>query len=444
MNMGFNFFKRLNLFAIISFLAMSSVVAKDIKVPQETASLRITYDGQPFEGEKLSGSDILLFSILFEGEDLSGEEFEVFQEYYNDLLGKVRKGRTQNELENAELIMKVMYDSVLSNYSRRQTKLSVMFKTGNYNCVSSSLLFLALAKDCGLDARVQETSVHAFVTVYTKDGQKFDVETTNPAGVNPGEKKMISQNSSGSKKYTIVPKTYYSNRVEISDRKAVTLPAKNICAELSDRNEFEKGIPLAASVYEFVTKEKAAVRKDYDAMCANFAAYANQNRQYEAALKLLRAVMDHYGKSDLLVRNYNDIAYNAVAESCNINDFKNARNLLVSYNYYLTDKTTQEIIDMIFESEKLEEIQELMHQNKFLEAAKLADEALSHQPQNQQFKRAKSNSLYNHGVSVHNQVVPLMNNKEYKEALQILENALKDNPENQMIREDIKKVKSRM
>lgn len=444
MNMGFDFFKRLNLFAIIIFLTISSVVAKDIKVPQETASLRITYDGKPFEGENLSGADILLFSILFEGEDLSGEEFEVFQEYYNDLLGKVRKGRTENELENAELIMKVMYDNVLSNYSRRQTKLSVMFKTGNYNCVSSSLLFLALAKDCGLDARIQETSVHAFITVYTKDGQKFDVETTNPAGVNPGEKKMISQNSSGSKKYTIVPKTYYSNRVEISDRKAVTLPAKNICAELSDRNEFEKGIPLAASVYEFVTKEKAAVRKDYDAICANFAAYANQNRQYEAALKLLRAVMDHYGKSDLLVRNYNDIAYNAVAESCNINDFKNARNLLVSYNYYLTEKTTQEISDMIFESEKMEEIQDLMHQNKFLEAAKLADEALLRQSQNQQFKKAKSNSLYNHGVTVHNQVVPLLNNKEYKEALQILENALKDNPENQMIREDIKKIKSRM
>lgn len=423
---------------------MSSVVAKDIKVPQETASLRITYDGKPFEEENLSGSDILLFSILFEGEDLSGEEFEVFQEYYNDLLGKVRKGRTENELENAELIMKVMYDNVLSNYSRRQTKLSVMFKTGNYNCVSSSLLFLALAKDCGLDARIQETSVHAFITVYTKDGQKFDVETTNPAGVNPGEKKMISQNSSGSKKYTIVPKTYYSNRVEISDRKAVTLPAKNICAELSDKNEFEKGIPLAASVYEFVTKEKAAVRKDYDAICANFAAYANQNRQYEAALKLLRAVMGHYGKSDLLVRNYNDIAYNAVAESCNINDFKNARNLLVSYNYYLTEKTTQEIIDMIFESEKLEEIQDLMHQNKFLEAAKLADEALLRQSQNQQFKKAKSNSLYNHGVTVHNQVVPLLNNKEYKEALQILENALKDNPSNQMINDDIKKIKSRM
>lgn len=442
--MGFNFFKRLNLFAIIIFLTISSVVAKDIKVPQETASLRITYDGKPFEEENLSGSDILLFSILFEGEDLSAEEFEVFQEYYNDLFGKVRKGRTENELENAELIMKVMYDNVLSNYSRRQTKLSVMFKTGNYNCVSSSLLFLALAKDCGLDARIQETSVHAFITVYTKDGQKFDVETTNPAGVNPGEKKMISQNSSGSKKYTIVPKTYYSNRVEISDRKAVTLPAKNICAELSDKNEFEKGIPLAASVYEFVTKEKAAVRKDYDAICANFAAYANQNRQYEAALKLLRAVMDYYGKSDLLVRNYNDIAYNAVAESCNINDFKNARNLLVSYNYYLTEKTTQEIIDMIFESEMLKEIQDLMHQNKFLEAAKLADEALLRQSQNQQFKKAKSNSLYNHGVTVHNQIVPLLNNKEYKEALQILENALKDNPSNQMINDDIKKIKSRM
>ena len=76
--------------------------------------------------------------------------------------------------------------------------------------------------------------------------------------------------------------------------------------------------------------------------------------------------------------------------------------------------------------------------------AKLADEALLRQSQNQQFKKAKSNSLYNHGVTVHNQVVPLLNNKEYKEALQILENALKDNPSNQMINDDIKKIKSRM
>ena len=97
--MGFNFFKRLNLFAIIIFLTISSVVAKDIKVPQETASLRITYDGKPFEGENLSGSDILLFSILFEGEDLSAEEFEVFQEYYNDLLGKSERDELRMNLK---------------------------------------------------------------------------------------------------------------------------------------------------------------------------------------------------------------------------------------------------------------------------------------------------------------------------------------------------------
>lgn len=442
--MGSVFFKRIFLSAIIIFSLISSAAAKEIKVPQIVAPYKISYDGKPFEKEELWGDEILLLATLFEDEDLSNEEYEIIQDCYDDLFEKVRMERTQDELENAEIIMKVMYDNVLSYYSKNQTKLSVMFRTGKYNCVSSSLLFLALAKDCGLDARMQETPVHAFVTVYTKDGRQFDVETTNPAGVNPGVKKMVSQNSTGSKKYTVVPKTYYSNRKEISDRKAVTLTAKNICAELSDRNDFEKGIPLAATVYEFVTKEKAAVRKDFEAMCVNFAAYANQNRQYEAALDLLKTVMDEYGKSDFLVRNYNDIVFNAAAESCNGNDFDKARQVLITYGGYLTEKTVQEINDMIFETENLEEIQNLMQQQKFLEAAKLADSALNRQPQNQQFKKAKNNSLYNHGVLVHNQAVPLMNDGKYSEALKILEAGLKDNPANQLIKSDVEKVKKQI
>ena len=89
-----------------------------------------------------------------------------------------------------------MYEKVIVAYKERQTRLNVMFADGSYNCVSSSLLYLALAKACGLDVRGQVTPNHAFCTLYVTDGSgggktKIDVETTNPYGFNPGVRRNV-------------------------------------------------------------------------------------------------------------------------------------------------------------------------------------------------------------------------------------------------------------
>ena len=78
-----------------------------------------------------------------------------------------------DELEIGDKILTSMYEIVLSRYDFDQTKIDIMMNTGIYNCVSSCLLYQALAKEFNLDARIQETKNHAYIVLYTKDGQKI-------------------------------------------------------------------------------------------------------------------------------------------------------------------------------------------------------------------------------------------------------------------------------
>lgn len=444
---------------LLSILLLSSLAfafAKEIKIPETEPLFIVTQnDGKKYKDENLSGPDVISLSLMFGMCDAGSEEWMTVQDLFRKMSASLKRysslieaGRSDTrrpgeglyELELAEKIMEVMYSEVLSKYSRLQTKVDVMFKTGEYNCVSSSLLFMALAKQCGLDARMQETSVHAFVTVHTKDGKSFDVETTNPYGVNPGVKKTKDVKINGTVRYTIIPETYYVNRKEISDRKAVTLVAKNLCADLSERNDFEKGVPLSIAVYEFVTKEKALVKQEMDKMCVNFAAYANQNYEFEKAIDFLSAIIDKHGNSTLLQQHYDDVVYNEAAEYCNNGEIEKAREHFINRNL-LTEKTRTEIDAMIYECEAIEKLNELSRQKKYLEAADFCRTALKKVPESDVLKKGLSNNLYNHGVTVHNEVVPLMNSQKYEKALKILQEAQKVNPENSLINEDIKKIK---
>jgi len=448
--MGSLILKKTKFFILFLLLsAVSFAFAKNIKIPELEPLFTFKNDKDaPFTKEDLSGIQIMNLSVIFGLVEGNSEEWMSVQDSFREMAFSIkqysseieRSGDRLTELELSEKIMEVMYTEVLSKYSRFQTKVDVMFKTGEYNCVSSSLLFMALAKQCGLDARMQETPVHAFVTVYTKDGKSFDVETTNPFGVNPGVKKAVVSKDTLKVSYAKIPETYYQGRKEISDRKAVTLVAKNLCAFFSEKNDYEKGVPLSIAVYEFVSKEKASVKEDLDKMLVNFAAYANSNYCFSTALDFLEEAVKKYGGSELIQKNYDDVAYNEAAELCNNEDFDSAWKVYENRKY-LTEKTSGEIYDMIYESEIANKIYSLMKQAKYLEAAELSRKGLSKIPSSELLKKGLKNSLYNHGVSVHNEAVPLMNNKEYNKALQILQDAQKLNPENSLIKEDINKIK---
>lgn len=72
----------------------------------------------------------------------------------------------------------------LKHYQIDKTDLTALLDTGGYNCVSSALLYMLVARHLGLDVRAIEVPDHAFVVLY--DGLRHvDVETTAAAGFNP-------------------------------------------------------------------------------------------------------------------------------------------------------------------------------------------------------------------------------------------------------------------
>ena len=88
----------------------------------------------------------------------------------------------------AERALTFLHKNLFTTYSVQQTRVDTALETGVYNCVSSAVLYLILARSVGLSVGGVRTADHAFCSVLV-NGQQIDVETTNPFGFNPGAKK---------------------------------------------------------------------------------------------------------------------------------------------------------------------------------------------------------------------------------------------------------------
>ncbi|MBQ6780802.1 MAG: hypothetical protein IJP62_06175 [Treponema sp.] len=389
--------------------------------------------------------------------------------------------------ERGEKILTMMYERILNQYVADQTKIDTMFSTGTYNCVSSSMLFFALAKAAGLSVAGQETPDHAFCSVYV-DGKKIDVETTNPGGFNPGTKKLVEQTEK-STKYFIVPKKYYSGRKEVGERKFVSLVGRNLVSFMNEKNNYAQAVPLSAARMLFAetasAKDSADIRSDFDMVAGNFAAFLDKKyNQSERAMDWLDAVYERWGKSAALQKNYDTSAYNCAVNYLREKDYNKANEAFEAHKQNLTAKNALNIQTMIFtvyldETTKtltddeaisflhgqrnnplakeksvvshlntLEEyawyqkIKSLADGGKYLEAANLADEALKNLPASRNLKTIKNQCLKNYAIDVHNEFANLANAGKYEEALAVVQKGLEFVPANAMLKGDLKKIQN--
>ncbi len=95
---------------------------------------------------------------------------------------------SQAELGEKALIF--LHKNLFSGYSTLQTRVDTALDTGIYNCVSSAVLYMIVARSVGLSVAGVRTTDHAFCTVLI-NGQPVDVETTNPLGFNPGREEGV-------------------------------------------------------------------------------------------------------------------------------------------------------------------------------------------------------------------------------------------------------------
>jgi tetratricopeptide (TPR) repeat protein len=143
-----------------------------------------------------------------------------------------------------ESVLAFMHRRFLKGYTENQTRLDEIFRTGRYNCVSSATLYAIFAVAAGLDVRGVMTKDHAFVTLNTGE-ELIDVETTNPIGFDPGNRREFHDGFGKLTGYAYVPARNYRDRADISQLELLSLILSNRISELERRNRFSEAVPLA-------------------------------------------------------------------------------------------------------------------------------------------------------------------------------------------------------
>ena len=439
---------------------------------------------------KLSADEVFKLSLLFSECPLESPEGQECLAIFEKIKAEVCSSEYMNLDQEARgrAILKLLYRDYLKSYQFNQTRTNVALKTGVYNCVSSAILYMAVAKAVGIEVRGQKTTEHAFCTVYipgSKSGQykKIDVETTNPYGFNPGSKEAI-ENEDKIQGYYVVPKKYYTNRQEVSDRIFSGLIAGNICADCIENNDYNTAVPVGAARYLLVQNEqsKAATqaRHDFDVLAGN---YINTNPGsaviFNERLDWFTSFIDLWGMTDFLQQNMDNAMYNLLVLCTQEKNLSLATDAFEKNKKYLTKKeiaTSQEIITDIVLDSNLQEasgktqlelindflsnpdyqseafqnraklylenvwlsiLNEYMNLQSYEEGYKKSTEALVSLPQSSKIKKMKKSFYDNCIVLIHNKFADQANAGNYDEARSILEEGLQKYPDDKTLKSDL-------
>ena len=150
----------------------------------------------------------------------------------------------QNPKERGEAVLTFLHKKFLKSYSEFQTRVDEVFISGRYNCVSSAVLYMVFCISAGLEVEGVMTRDHAFVSVRA-GSEAIDVETTNPYGFDPGNRKEFHDAFGKTTGFAYVSAKNYRDRTVISAAEMVSLILSNRIAILEKGNRFADAVPLA-------------------------------------------------------------------------------------------------------------------------------------------------------------------------------------------------------
>ena len=128
---------------------------------------------------------LLALYLVASGEPVTHEDFRRYRNEMNAWLKGLRlRGDPRRDAEVLFLAMHARYlgsefraDQAPSLYRVEQSQLAALLRTGEFNCISSSLLYLVAARKIGLDVAGVMLPSHAFVQLNLDQGA-IDIETT--------------------------------------------------------------------------------------------------------------------------------------------------------------------------------------------------------------------------------------------------------------------------
>jgi tetratricopeptide (TPR) repeat protein len=171
--------------------------------------------------------------------------------------------RETSQLAQAQVLFEFVHREILTGgYDARATELPRVFDEGKFNCASATLLFTALATDCGLTVDAIERPRHAMCAL-TIDGEPTTIETTcpdwfrlTPTQRREAEKSVIARTAIGQhpsagreiRPAELVAVIYYNRGVDLLEDKqfAAAISVNLRALRLDSENETAFGNLLAS------------------------------------------------------------------------------------------------------------------------------------------------------------------------------------------------------
>jgi hypothetical protein len=225
----------------------------------------------------------------------------------------------------AERALTFLHKNLFSSYSVTQTRVDTVLESGVYNCVSSAILYLALARSVGLSVAGVRTTDHAFASVLV-NGQQLDVETTNPFGFNPGARKEFTDTFGKITGYTYVPPGDYRDRRTIGEKELLSLILYNRVSEYIDGRQFRDALQPAVSAFTLMGTEDT--RKVMTIAFTNYVTWLGSRQEFAQAVQFVDAVRASFGGIVPIDQQRQDLYHNWVISLMDSRQLSDAEALL--------------------------------------------------------------------------------------------------------------------
>ncbi len=419
----------------------------------------------------LTPQQITTWGLTVSGEDPQEipQTEAVLNNWYHTLEKKL-SGLSGAALGDA--LLKLLHQEFLHHYSSEQTRLDVLLKTGDYNCVSSALVYLILGRRLGLTVEAVEVPSHAFCRVQV--GTWVDVETTTAQGWDPGTKKAFHDEFGHVTGYSYVPPGDYTQRRNLDARGLLGLVLQNRCSLLQKQGLFQQAIPLALDRWEFDHSE--ASRTMLETVYKDAIAVLNNQKKFQQGLDLVKTLFSLTG----LTPTVQNLAYALVANQVQLwseqQEYQKAQQLIQAWEQqkFLRQTEALNLLKTLTENELVKVLPQLAPNQAKVKLDEAASQGYITSDQKNQFlawiySSATETVVKGHGypagvaylkqlptevqqlpglqdlyqqlkaawaATIHNQFAQLWNAGQHEQARQVLHEGLMALPDSRLLQQD--------
>ncbi len=253
--------------------------------------------------------------------------FEVLNEEINKEIGSINIKFLDLEKQKkiSEKLLFILHSKIFKKYLFDANRISLLIERGEFNCVSSSIIYTIFLLKYGFNVVCVRTIDHAFVKIIFEEEQ-IDVETTNKYGFDPGKDKKIIDEFGRITGFTYVPQNNYKDRQDINIKKLLILIYHNLLNAYFNNENFIKASNLAYIIY--IINNDEASKNDFITSFKNYLAYLFNKNKFEEAVSDVNSYFNYFGQNEILI----DDRFNILGSYVNYwNDFSN----IEIFNEYL-------------------------------------------------------------------------------------------------------------